>query len=275
MYAGKTLVVATRHRKESVIVPALETSLRVRCSVPEDLDTDLLGTFSGEVERLDDPLATARKKCLLALEAHPADLAVASEGSFGPHPELPLLPVDEELLLFLDPRQGIEIVEVERSLETNFGSARVERWSDLEEFARRALFPSHALILKGPDGMLLKGISDAETLRDAFSRMGAGKEPLTVETDMRAHVNPSRMRVIRKAAERLAKRIATPCPSCTRPGFGVTEALRGLPCASCGIPTRSVRGLLHRCAGCGHFKEYPRPDGRRTEDPMHCDWCNP
>lgn len=275
MYAGKSLLVATRHRKEAVIAPPMESRLRVRCAVPEDLDTDLFGTFSGEVERLDDPVTTARKKCLLALEMHPAELAVASEGSFGPHPELPLLPFDEEWLLFLDPRSGIEIVEVERSLETNFGSARVEQWGDLEDFARRALFPSHALILKGPDGELRKGISDADTLRDVFDRMGAGREPLTVETDMRAHCNPTRMAVIRKAAERLAERIATHCPICVRPGFGITEALRGLPCASCGIPTHSVRGLLHRCTGCGHFMEQPRPDGRRTEDPTHCDWCNP
>lgn len=274
-YDGMILLVATRHRKESVVSPPLEARLGVHCLVPPDLDTDSLGTFSGEVEREDGPLETARRKCRLALERHPGELAVASEGSFGPHPELPLVPVDEELLLFLDPANGIEIVQVERSLETNFGSATVDSWSDLEDFARRALFPSHALILRGPDGTLHKGITDPEELRDLFRRWGGGKQTLTVETDMRAHCNPSRMAVIRRAAERLAERIATPCPRCARPGFGVTEALRGLPCGSCGIPTRSVRGLLLRCACCGHFQEQPRPDGRRTEEPVHCNWCNP
>lgn len=253
----------------------MESMLGVFCTVPDNLDTDLLGTFSGEVERVDDPLTTARRKCLMALQAHPAELAMASEGSFGPHPELPLMPMNEELLLFLDTGTGIEIMEVERSLETNYGSARVDRWSDLEEFAHRALFPSHALILRGPDGMLRKGIADLDELLETFRSMGAGSEPLTVETDMRAHCNPTRMAVIHKAAHRLAERIATPCPSCSRPGFGVTEALRGLPCASCGSPTGSVRGLLQRCVGCGHLHELPRPDGRRSEDPMHCDWCNP
>jgi hypothetical protein len=58
------------------------TNLGVICFVNENFDTDLLGTFTGEIERKLDPIATARQKCLLAMKLSNCDLGVASEGSF-------------------------------------------------------------------------------------------------------------------------------------------------------------------------------------------------
>ncbi len=77
MFKGRTLLIATKHRKEQVISPILEEALGVKCIVSENIDTDVLGTFTGEVERTNSPLETARMKCELA-----------SEGSFGSHPYL-------------------------------------------------------------------------------------------------------------------------------------------------------------------------------------------
>ncbi len=88
MFEGRYLVIATKHNKEKVIAPILERELGVKCFVPVNLDTDALGTFTGEVERKDDPITTARKKCLLAMELENCDMAIASEGSFGPHPSI-------------------------------------------------------------------------------------------------------------------------------------------------------------------------------------------
>ena len=81
-------MVATKHGKEKVIAPILERSLGVKVLSTTNLDTDRFGTFSGEVERKGTPLEVARAKCEAALKLTGADLAVASEGSFGPHPEL-------------------------------------------------------------------------------------------------------------------------------------------------------------------------------------------
>jgi hypothetical protein len=86
-FAGRRLLIATQHRKEQVMAPCLSEALGVVCEVADQLDTDQLGTFSGEKPRLDDPISTLRKKCELALKQQPEfDLVVASEGSFGPHP---------------------------------------------------------------------------------------------------------------------------------------------------------------------------------------------
>ncbi len=47
-------------------------------------DTDSLGTFSGEVQRLDDALSTCRRKALMGLEQSGLRLGLASEARFGP-----------------------------------------------------------------------------------------------------------------------------------------------------------------------------------------------
>jgi hypothetical protein len=58
MFKGRSLVIATK--KEKVIAPLLEEALGIVCFVPEDFDTDTLGTFTGEIERKLDPISTAR-----------------------------------------------------------------------------------------------------------------------------------------------------------------------------------------------------------------------
>ena len=82
-FEGRSIVIATKHKKQNAMAALLEKELGVSCIVPENLDTDMLGTFSGEIERDLSPLDAARKKCLLAMELTGTDLAVASEGSFG------------------------------------------------------------------------------------------------------------------------------------------------------------------------------------------------
>ena len=77
IFDGRKLVIATKHKKENVIAPLLEQYLSVKCIVPEDFDTDELGTFTGEIERKDDALSTVRQKCLLAMEQTQVEL--------GPH----------------------------------------------------------------------------------------------------------------------------------------------------------------------------------------------
>ena len=67
MFSGRNLVIATKHEKERVIAPVLELELGVKCFTTPNLNTDELGTFTGEVERKDVPVMTARKKCLRAM----------------------------------------------------------------------------------------------------------------------------------------------------------------------------------------------------------------
>lgn len=68
MFKGRSLVIATKYEKEKVIASLLEDALGVVCFIQDGFDTDTLGAFTGEIERKLDPISTARKKCLRAME---------------------------------------------------------------------------------------------------------------------------------------------------------------------------------------------------------------
>ncbi len=278
MFEGRKLLIATKHKKEIVIAPILEKELGVTCFVAPDLDTDELGTFTGEVERRDDPFTTARKKCLLAMEITGCDLAIASEGSFGAHPSFFFIHADDEILLFMDKRNDLEIIVRELSTETNFNGSEIKNEKELIDFAFNAQFPSHGLILrKSKDDFsdILKGITNPENLVDTYRNFMSSYGSAYVETDMRAVYNPSRMKVIEKATKKMAEKINSLCPSCQTPGFGITAAKQGLPCESCNFPTQSTLSYIYSCLKCSFTKEEKYPNVKRSEDPMYCDLCNP
>ncbi|NDE60988.1 MAG: hypothetical protein EB038_02005 [Cyclobacteriaceae bacterium] len=277
-FEGRQLVIATMHQKEQVLKPLLEADLKVKVIVANGLNTDLLGTFSGEVARTSDPLTTARKKCELALELTGCDLALASEGSFGAHPSAFFLPANEEWLLLMDRKHQLEIHAHHLSLETNFSGQEFSNMEELDAFASKVGFPSHGLILRRSKDHLegiLKGISDPEQLRTAAQRLIETQGSGFVETDMRAMLNPTRMAVIQEAGEKLLRKINSRCPACGFPGFDVVSLESGLPCSLCGRPTASIKAQHLGCAHCQHKEVVPHPQGKSSEDPMYCDHCNP
>lgn len=278
LFKGRTLVIATKHNKETVIAPLFEKDLQVRCMVPEDFDTDVFGTFSGEVERKNDPYFTAKQKCLSAMELTGRDLGIASEGSFGPHPSLFFIPADEEVLFFIDKKNKIEIVVSEISTETNFQQKAIEKEEELIKFAEQANFPSHGLILKkevNNSVSIIKGIELWDDLLRIFNEWKPRHPIITVETDMRARFNPTRMTVIESAAKKLLNKINSCCPVCEFPGFGITVTKNGLPCEYCNYPTRSILSYIFQCKNCCFIKEEKYPNGKQKEEQMYCDICNP
>lgn len=278
MFKGRKLLIATKHEKEKAIAPILEKELGVHCFVPTNFDTDKLGTFSGEIERKADALSTARTKCLLAMEQFDCDLAIASEGSFGPHPEVFFIPADEELLLLVDKQNEVEIFVRELSTETNFYGTEIRTEDELHEFAKNAKFPSHGLIIRQASYNFLdivKGITEMDQLLETFNYLIKKYNSLWIETDMRAMYNPSRMNVIEKASLRLAEMMNALCPICYTPGFGITEGRQGLPCMVCNTATRSILSYIYCCKKCKHRKEEKFPNGKSQEEPMYCDVCNP
>ena len=278
MFKGRDLVIASKHAKEKVIAPIVEKELGIKCFVSLDLDTDLLGTFTGEIERKDDPITSARNKCFMAMELTNCDLAIASEGSFGPHPSLFFIPADDEILVLIDKKNGLEIIVRELNTETNFNGSDIKTEEELLAFAANANFPSHGLILrksKDEYGDIVKGINSVEQLSKVFIKLMNDFGTAFVETDMRAMYNPTRMKIIESATQKLIKKINTLCPICNMPGFGITDAKEGLPCEICNFPTRSTLSYLYACQKCNYTKEEKYPKGKKIEDPMYCDYCNP
>ena len=272
-FEGREIRIATMHGKEKVIGPALEEAFKMKYSVAA-FDTDLLGTFSGEVERVLTPLEAAREKCRLALETDNAEIAIASEGSFGTHPTLYFMPSDEEILLLVDRKNDLEIAVKHTSLQTNYGYFSTESEEPVADFLKRVKFPSHALIVKTAD-FIEKGIQSKEQLDRAINACISLNGQYQLMTDMRAMYNPSRMRVIQEATDKLIQKMQSQCPGCSRPGFGITDALKGLLCSTCSMPTRSVKTVIYSCEGCHYTEKADFPEGKTEEDPMFCDFCNP
>lgn len=277
-FGGRTLVIATRHQKEKVLKPLLEQALGVKVVVPKNFDTDDFGTFSGEVEREGSPLETARRKCMAAHESTGESLVLASEGSFGGHPVLGFLPSDEEILLLKDFRRDVEIKAKVISTSTNFSANEYCDWEPVLFFASQVSFPSHALIVRGAKDdytEIHKGITDWQKLKDSFYYFQNKFGKAYIETDMRALYNPTRLKVIREAAEKLIGIVNTLCPVCEGPGFEVREVVKGLPCSQCSAPTQSVKAHVYICQHCGHAETKRFPHEKEKEDPMFCDECNP
>jgi len=278
MFEGRTLVIATMHKKEQVLAPILETGLGVKCILPEHFNSDQWGTFSGEIERSLDPVATAREKCLRAMELSGCDLGIASEGSFGPHPNLFFIHADDEFLLLIDSKNNIEIISRELSTKTNFNAKTIHTEKELLDFASLVDFPTHGLILKGANdssNRIYKGIVNQNELIHAFNELKQQNLLVQVETDMRAMYNPTRMSVIETVALKLIKKVQSTCPNCGIPGFDITDIRAGLLCSLCGTPTKSAIAYISICGHCGFTKEDMYPKGKTTEDPMYCDRCNP
>jgi hypothetical protein len=278
-YRDAVVALGTMHGKERAIGRPFARRLGASLLVPDGIDTDAYGTFTGEIERYGTMVDAARAKAGLAIERSGLPLGLASEGSFQPHPLLPGLVRGTELVLFLDRARGLEIRESVVTHRTNYGSRPAAPDEDIEPFLGRVGFPRHALVVSPHRPLVTaaprKGIADRAALVAAIRAAAAASfdgRALLV-TDMRAHLNPTRMAVIRAAADRLARRIATPCPACARPGFGLIEVERGRPCAACGEATRLLAAEIDGCAGCGHRRRRPRAGG--AADPRHCPRCNP
>jgi len=277
-YSGKRIALLTQHGKERVLAPVLEPALDCRVERVAGYDTDLLGTFTRDIPRAGTQLEAARQKARLGMELAGLPLGLASEGSFGPDPMVGMFPWNVELVVFIDDERGLEVVGVAQG-KANFSHLLAADWAAAEAFARQSGFPEHHLVVRPEgeeDARIRKGIVAWTALEAAFASALAQSTSRRVflETDMRAHANPTRMENIRLAAEDLARKLRSLCPACGTPGFWLMERVAGLPCEDCDAPTRETRAEVHGCLKCAHRVTRERTD-KECADAGRCDYCNP
>jgi hypothetical protein len=278
-YKNKPLILTTMHQKEIAIKPAFEKGLEFFVETLS-YDTDLLGTFTGEIPRRLSQVESAKEKALIGLKISNEKFSLGSEGSFGPHPYIPFAASDIETLYFIDLENGIELSQYHMSTKSNFHHDTFSHLEEMESFLKHVYFPSHALILKphifnGPF-KCLKGINNFDDLKEAFTICKTSSEDarVFVQTDMRAHMNPTRMQVISETANLLAKRIACLCPVCNCPGFGFKEKKDKKICQDCSSPTTLALFEVHSCLKCSFSKDY-LIDNNGFACPEFCLSCNP
>jgi len=279
------VLLASPHGKERAMARPFRLGLGLELVVADQIDTDDFGTFTGERPRPADAATTCRLKAEAALDATGASLGLASEGSFGPHPAIPFLPLAIEWMTFVDRRRNLVISERLEGPPTNFSHSVIAAGADPSSWLERIGFPADAVMVRphrgdphpSAPGPIVRGLHCPQALEQAIRGAAAlSADGLAlVETDMRAHRNPTRMASIRRLAFALVRRIRTPCPCGGSPGWGLLSREPGLPCGWCGLPTALQRAETHGCAHCDHRAEVPRRDGLLRADHQHCVHLNP
>ena len=276
-YAGAVAAMATKHDKTVLVGPALTEALGLAV-IEAVVDTDVLGTFTGEIARVGSPLETAVAKARMGMVAAGLTLGIASEGTIGPSRAMPFLRAARELVVLVDDERGIVVAETEVGYDLVAIGVDVRAGEDMTVHLERGEFPEHALVVRPATGgstPVCKAIRDLDTLHRAIELCcdASDNGRARVETDLRAHLCPSRRPVIARAARRLAKRIATACPDCSSPGFGIVRFEIGVPCDWCGRDTEMVREHVLGCVACR--AEVVERVALGAADPGQCAWCNP
>ena len=288
-YQDATAALATMHGKEAAIGPAMQAHLGLTVVTPPDLDTDVLGTFTGEIPRVGTMRDVAIRKARLGMRASGLRIGIASEGSFGPHPAIPFFRAGMELMVLVDDERDLIISESLIAEDIIHDETVVGSMSELDLFLPRVRFPTHALVvapnltvspwwkLHPERARARKGIRMYSELVDAVGLASRMSEDglARVTTDLRAHMNPTRMRAIGRLASLLAIKVGAECPECRAPGFGRVAPAPGLPCGDCGEESIIPRGDLWRCAACAHEREERRLPIRELAEPGECPRCNP
>lgn len=277
-YVHKRIALTTKHDKLRFIKPAFDEY--VGCELFEvNLDTDQLGTFSGEIERIAPPLETAIQKARLGMKETGLLLGIASEGSVGPDSVVPFIHSNIERLVLVDDEKGIVITETHRSFDITVATITAAPDQDLTSFLEKADFPNHALIVR-PNTQIksncIKGITNYEQLMGAID-ISSQLSPngfVVIESDLRAMHSPSRQRNIEEVAKLLAMRVNLLCPNCQIPGWGRVGYEKGLNCSECELENPdAIRQEKLGCVKCDHVEL-----GKviaSVLDPAQCNFCNP
>lgn len=209
-------------------------------------------------------------------------IGIASEGAHGPHPHIPFVPGGVELMLLVDDARGIVVSEHLIDDAPVYDHTLAQEIDAISGFLERVRFPDHALIMRandagGNEAPIHKGLRTTAALAAALAECAARSRDgrALIQTDMRAHVNPTRMATLGRLAALLCNRLATPCPACGSPGCGQVDVETSLPCECCGAPSIMVRHQIFGCVARDHREKRRRADGRTQADPGHCLECNP
>ena len=281
-FAGRTLAIATMHHKEKAIAPLLTERLGVEVMIPQGFNTDQFGTFTRDIKRRGTQIETARQKIEAVLQLTGADLAIASEGSFCPHPSLPWITCDREILVLRDQTHNLEFVGQVISEKVNHQYQTVRDWPSVLAFAEQVGFPKQGLVMMATphstdSQAIFKGITQESALKNAFETLMARSTTgeIHLETDLRALFNPTRMQVIAETTQALIQILEKSCPQCACPGFSVTRQQPGLPCGWCSTPTSLILFELYECQRCQFSEERYFPQQMQVADPAYCGFCNP
>jgi ribosomal protein S27AE len=274
---SKTIALATQHGKLAQIAPHFDAFPEWAVKLAE-IDTDVFGTFSGEIPRKLSPRETAIEKARAGAEMLGCDYGLASEGSIGPHPQIPWVTADHELLTLVCLSKNIVVVESHLSTEIQAHKAQVSHETDIDQLIAKLDLPQHGALIhftENNEQHVIKGVLDPNEFTRLLKELSRSTvSDVHVENDFRAMNSPTRQANISVCAEKLVHRINSTCPECQEIGWGKIGYEYGLPCSEC---LETVYSVPHSdklgCVACNHTELVSL--GKQTIDPARCDYCNP
>ncbi len=277
-YLGREVAFLTQHGKQQLVRNRLEQALGCQLVHTQDYDTDLLGTFTNDVDRQGSQLDAARAKATIGMRLTGLHIGMASEGAFGPDPFVGFTPWNSEVVLWVDHQLGIEVQGFAHGPAQSL-QRTIMTLDELQSFLIEANFPSHHLNLRPELTTRIewqKGICDEQALTQAFhlAQSQSAGGGVVIENDLRAFSNPTRQALIRQATEDLIQKLRSACPQCAKPGFSLKKKISGLPCRVCASPTQLPIGEVWQCVSC-HHEEQRLVDATAMADPGRCNHCNP
>lgn len=278
LYQHVKVAFLTQHGKQALLREPLETALGCHIAHTDAYDTDSLGTFTRDQIRSCSQLDAARKKASIGMRLLNTSIGIASEGSFGMDPFGGLIPWNTELVVWIDHNLDLEVTGIAQGPAQCLHKT-IQSSMELEAFARAANFPEHHLVVR-PQNQdhpeIIKGINHPADLIQAFNwaKQKSVNGSVFIENDLRAHCNPTRQGLIRKAAKNLIQKLHSTCPQCNTPGYWITEQTAGLPCAACGRKTHLPVSEIWCCSTC-KYEDHKRLSFHQLADPSRCDFCNP
>ncbi len=273
---NQSILLVTKHNKQEVIAPAFKKEFNAKVIVCKNVDTDKFGMFSGEIKRIQSAKETVLNKALEGLKQNPNfEFAIASEGSFGNHPDSVFLPYNEEWLVIVEKSTNEAVYAKSGTVETNFANQITSNENEIESFLNRVPNAKYVLKTALNEKVICKGISEqSEILKKCKSYFEQGKQVL-IETDLRAMNNPLRMQNIEAAAHKLIDNLKSKCPSCNKPGFTVKDSIPGLLCELCEFPSNYPKNHIKICDHCSFEQVVPPVHGLARLDAQYCNFCNP
>lgn len=276
-YYKKKASLLTQHGKETVISQTLKHAAGLDVVHINSFDTDLFGSFTGEIHRQGNQLEAAIAKARKGMEIGNTKIGIASEGLFTADPYAGMFPWNNEIVVLIDDERDIQIVGFSSNTAQSY-SAYIQDVNDLDEHLKQANFPSHALIIR-PDAQyhpeFMKGINTYQELNRALSwaKNKSATGQVFIENDLRAFANPTRMQNIQSASINLGEKLNSFCPNCGIPGFWLTKVISGLPCELCQNETKEVKFKVWQCHKCLYQKNISTD--KKYAEPCKCDFCNP
>ena len=280
IFNNRKALLVTMHGKEVVLGNYLKETFNITLDVTRNINTDQFGSFSGEIERKVIPQYAAKQKISAALKNYEHEIIIASEGSFFQHPANPFIQVNNEFILLMDRKNEIAIEAQWTSSNVKYFKKSFSNDVQAYDFCIKNGFPNYGVLLKANtlaiNPLIIKDSNTESDLKKAICILinESISGEIEVESDMRAHRNPTRMKNISIAAQQLVNNMQRQCPECLALGYSIKSSIPGLECAHCTFPSNETKGYLYHCKSCAHQEIKPIQTEQKA-DPTYCPKCNP